>query len=62
MWNFNEEIHVRDCVRGIIVSCCAGVCRVLLETGDSAYAFFGGAQEQTEFFVLWFVCPMMERA
>ena len=48
MWNFNEEIHVRDCVRGIIVSCCAGVCRVLLETGDSAYAFFGGAQERTE--------------
>lgn len=48
MWNFNEEINIRDSVRGVIISSCADICRVLLETGDSAYAYFGGAQEQTE--------------
>ena len=48
MWNFETELSVRDCVRGVVVSNRAGVCHLLLETGESAVAFFGGISEQTE--------------
>ena len=48
MWNFNDELNVMDCVRGVILSCYGNVCRVMLETGDSGFACFCGAQEQTE--------------
>ena len=36
MWNFETELSVRDCVRGVVVSNRAGVCHLLLETGESA--------------------------
>ena len=48
MWNFEDELSVRDCVRGVVVDNRAGVCRLLLETGENAIAFFGGIREQTE--------------
>ena len=48
MWNFETELSVRDCVRGVVVSNRAGVCHLLLETVESAVAFFGGISEQTE--------------
>ena len=41
MWNFEDELSVRDCVRGVVVDNRAGVCRLLLETGENAIAFFG---------------------
>ena len=48
MWNFNDELSLRDCVRGVITECRGGVCQLMLETGEHAYAFFSGLASQTE--------------
>lgn len=39
MWNFDDELSVRDCVRGVVVDNRAGVCRLLLETGKTPSPF-----------------------